>query len=136
MIRLLDSMIACDSSAGWRAGAVALGPVRAAQPRVRQPHRGAAEDDQRQADQRDGGDLRVALRRDLEAISKASRTYSDDDRRGPSAAQSGYSPDFLPSKWSLKYLTSFFEFFRRNGFFEVLRHDARGVALRDFGFGI
>ena len=51
--------------------AVAFGPVRAAEAGAGQSHGGAGEHDQRQSGEGDGGDLRVAPRRDLEAVFEA-----------------------------------------------------------------
>ena len=54
-----------------RGAAVAFGPVRAAEAGAGEPHAGAGEDDQREGAEGDGGELRVALGGDLEAVSEA-----------------------------------------------------------------
>ena len=56
---------------------VALRPVRAAQARSGDAHRGAGEDDDRQRDQRDGGHHEVALRGDADPLAHGP---SQDDR--------------------------------------------------------
>ena len=71
--------------------AVALGPVRAAEPGAGQPHSGAGEDDQRQRRQGDQRHLRVELGADAEfgsrsRIARRMMPTAASGRRGGSAA--------------------------------------------------
>ena len=71
--RLTNSISPCVSSSETSLSSRAFRPIRAAEARAREAHRGAGEHDQRQQRERRARDLVVALGRDLDAGTHAER---------------------------------------------------------------
>ena len=69
-VAVLDHRVGVERRHG---AAVALGPVRAAEPGAGEAHGGAGQHDQRQRREGDEGDLGVELRRDVEAVFRRAR---------------------------------------------------------------